>query len=102
MAHTDRDDERWMRYHHGKHSAAGECTYRSGRAWTYQRTAPQSCEICDRLWPGRRYFKNPTGTFGTKWRRAERRVERNRAAQALREVSDYDELVIDYRRPYWD
>jgi hypothetical protein len=102
MAHTDRDRLRWMRNHHGKHPAAGECTFRAASRWQrgIHRETPQSCEICDRLWDGVRYY---VGTDGHgEWTKDCRREERARAKTAMRECRDWDDLVINYRRPYFD
>jgi hypothetical protein len=100
MAHTDRDRQRWMRNHHGKHDAAGPCTYESGRAWSHGRTAPQYCELCDTLWDGVRYYVSCAAYPA--WCKEERRTEREKAKQAMRECRDWDTLSIRYRRPYYD
>jgi hypothetical protein len=62
------------------------------------------CDICPTEPPRRwRYV----GTEGkNEWNRDERRAERGKAKQLMRRAFtghlDWDNLVIDYRRPYWD
>ena len=101
MAHTDRDIDRWYRHNHGKDPAAGECT----RVWSWNRP-PQYCETCDRIWSHEfvRYYVSTD--CKSEWNRACRREERGRARNALRRAlnghTDWDDLVINYRRPYFD
>ena len=100
MAHTDRDDERWYRHNHGTYD---ECDYRPGRCWSPARLRPpQSCDVCDRIWmPPRRY--RYVGTEGkNEWNKDQRRAERGKVKQAMRECRDWDDLSIKYHRPYWD
>ncbi|QAX93452.1 hypothetical protein SEA_STUBBY_149 [Mycobacterium phage Stubby] len=93
MAHTDRDYLRWYREHH-------DCTYRPGRSWSPSELCPpQSCEICDNF--SRQRFCVSLAAYSS-WAKDRRREERTRARQALRECRDWDDLVICYRRPYFD
>lgn len=94
MAHTDRDNDRiyWRRHHR----------YECPNAWRRHVRgdwSTKSCDVC-KTEPPRKYWTSTEGKSG--WNRNERQTERSHARRALRECRDYDDLVIGYRRPYWD
>lgn len=107
MAHTDRDDERWYRHNHGSHPAAGECTYRPGRAWSpWYLAPPRRCLICDRIWSRSQVRLCVSVEAKPEWNKAMRREERAKARNVLNRARaghyDWDDVAIDYRRPYFD
>lgn len=101
MAHTDRDDDwhYWRRHWH-----SDECTLWQRRRYAWGNYyLPQACEICASApWP----FQRVLGPIAdAPWRRSCRREERARARTIMQRARsghiDWDDLVIDYRRPYY-
>lgn len=93
MAHTDRDDDRWYwREHHRNDCVNSWRTRRYGEP-------ERRCEVCNAEPTQQPWWHNNGKQH---WNRQQRQAERGKARQALREARDYDDLVIDYRRPYWD
>lgn len=111
MAHTDRDDERWMRENHENLP----CPYDNRDVLPFVRgrlpVHAIHCEVCERLWYGRnrRRFSISTAAYSA-WSKEQRRVERgklrNQIIKARNGHIDWDDLPSGegklYRRPYFD
>ena len=101
MAHTDRDDDRIFWRDHHRHDCPN--SYRRARdeygPWWFRSYSPQACETCLRE-PRHRWYVS-TDAY-SEWAKDCRREERARAKTAMRECRDWDDLVINYRRPYYD
>jgi hypothetical protein len=98
MAHTDRDSERWHREDHHRNKCPN--AWRNRAAYGDFRKRP--CDFC-RTEPDYYPYHWWYSLDGKRhWNREQRRAERVKAKQALRECRDYDALIIGYHRPYWD
>jgi hypothetical protein len=90
MAHTDRDQMRYLFQHHREVCAK----WLAGQGWHAVACA------CDRF--GYRYHRWPEDSG---FHRDCRRKERSRAADLMRRARaghlDWDDLTIAYRRPYY-
>ena len=109
MAHTDRDDERqfWKR-HYGTSPRGGrwksDCTLYTDRGGRWNAYLRGSC-WCDKvhnMWTRPYHFEAgvPSG-WNRDCRREERAKARNLMDRARAGHIDWDDLSINYRRPYF-
>lgn len=100
MADTDRDDDRWFWRRH--YARDGDCTLR----FSFGR--PRSGCWCvgdfsSYYW--RHPYRCPEKGVPSAWHRQQRRSERSHARDAIRKACngriDWDDLTINYRRPYY-
>lgn len=111
MAHTDRDRDRWMRYHHENLP----CPLNDREVLPFVRgrlpVHAIHCEICDRLWTGKNRIRYYISTAGyPAWAKQQRKIERgklrNQIQMARNGRIDWDDLPSGegklYRRPYYD
>lgn len=106
MAHTDRDDERWARHNHDNLP----CIYNDRDALPFVNShLPVHaiyCETCERLWSKDKIRLCISFNAKSDWNRSMRREERSAYRQAMQQLRtghvDVDEIVFNYRRPYFD
>lgn len=106
MAHTDRDDERWARHNHDNLP----CPYddREILPFTngYLPVRAVYCETCERLWSKDKIRLFVSFEGKPAWNKAMRREERSAYRRTMRRLRtghvDADEVVFNYRRPYYD
>ena len=100
MAHTDRDDARWFWKDHFRYDSGAR---KHCRKWD----GVGSVCWCDTLPEAREWVHPYRYEFGLPswWNRDCRREERGQARNKMNRARaghiDWDELVIDYRRPYY-
>jgi len=97
MAHTDRDDDRWFWREHHRNICPN--AYRT-RRWG---APPLACEACNAEPVHQPWWANKGKEH---WNRSQRKAERTKLRQQLRQARDWDNIPAGtskiYRRPYWD
>lgn len=104
MAHTDRDDTRhfWKR-HYGRGFRDGDCTLRTIRVSGWSLRGWCWCDTVHNGWTQPyKYEQGKPSWWNKDCRREERAKARNQMNKARNGHTDWDDLTINYRRPwYW-
>jgi len=106
MAHTDRDWNRWFWSNHHTYECPNSYRYalrEYGSNWHDYAFMSQTCDVCPHE-PHRRYWVSLEAK--SDWNKSTRRKERTTYRQTMQQLRsghvDTDEVVFNYRRPYYN